>query len=224
MRNFTSSGRQITLFGEENAGSPLVWLCAFEQEGEAVWNACRNLHATAFQLAAVSIRDWNGDLSPWKCARTFKNGEDFAGNADHFLRELTGTIIPEVTAQLSEPPQYHAISGYSLAGLFAVWALYKTDVFRRAVSASGSFWFPEFLEFAALQKFAFVPDAVYFSLGDKEHKTRNPVMATVLERTQAIFEQVQAQGIPTVFERNAGNHFQDPDERTAKGILWMLAI
>ena len=79
MRNFTSSGRHITLFGEENAGSPLVWLCTFEQEGEAVWNACRNLHAPAFQLAAVSVRDWNGDLSPWKCARTFKNGEDFAG-------------------------------------------------------------------------------------------------------------------------------------------------
>ncbi len=39
------------------------------------------------------------------------------------------------------------MSDAAISGLFALWALYRTDFFAGAVSASGSVWFPGFREF-----------------------------------------------------------------------------
>ena len=51
--------------------------------------------------------------------------------------------------------QYHAIAGDSMAGLFAVYALYRTQVFSRVASASGSLWYPGLLEYALMYELAF---------------------------------------------------------------------
>ena len=51
------------------------------------------------------------------------------------------------------------------------------------------------------------PDCIYFSLGDKEAKTRNPVLKTVQENTEEIQAFYQGKGIDTVFQLNPGNHF-----------------
>ena len=39
------------------------------------------------------------------------------------------------------------IGGYSLAGLFSLWAAYQTDVFSGFAAASPSVWFPGFIEY-----------------------------------------------------------------------------
>lgn len=44
--------------------------------------------------------------------------------------------------EFTERRVFIGIAGYSLAGLFALYALYKTDVFTRVASMSGSLWFP----------------------------------------------------------------------------------
>ena len=62
-------------------------------------------------------------------------------------------------------PRWRGIAGYSLAGLFAVYALYRTDVFARAASVSGSLWFPGFREYVFSHTPLCRPDCVYFSLG-----------------------------------------------------------
>ena len=136
---FRIAGRKIEVFSHESiAPCPIVWLNTFENEGAAVWNACQALHTPDFILAAIQIEHWHDDLSPWQAPKLYKQGTDFAGNAAQFLSDLTETILPEITEHIPFKPQYHAISGYSLAGLFAVWALFQTSLFRRAASASGS--------------------------------------------------------------------------------------
>ncbi len=46
-------------------------------------------------------------------------------------------------------------------------------------------------------------------------------MLTVQDRTKALHDHFMAQQIQTTFERNPGNHFQEPALRMAKGIKWM---
>ena len=65
--------------------------------------------------------------------------------------------------------------------------------------------------------------SVYLSLGDKEEKARNPVMATVGDRIRESYELLKNQGIETILEWNHGNHFQDADIRTAKAFAWVMA-
>ena len=67
------------------------------------------------------------------------------------------------------------------------------------------------------------PDCMYFSLGDKESKTRNTVLQSVQKNTEEIHAFYQARGIDTVFHLNSGNHYEHAAERTAAGIAWLLS-
>ena len=223
-KTLTVSGRTVTLFGTPDVPCPVVWLNTYDNEGGAVREALLSLHAPAHVLAAVQIADWSGEMSPWAARGLVRREPDFPGHADRYLEELTGVLLPAVTRQLPVQPLYHAIAGYSMAGLFAVYALYRTDVFRRAASASGSLWYPGFPEFAASHEMQRIPDAVCLSLGDREARTRDPVMASVLDNTRAFYAHLQAQGIAADFVTNPGNHFQEPAQRMARDICRMLCV
>lgn len=206
----------------DNPKAPLIVLNTFGNEGEAVLEAVRADKMKDFSMLVVSDMDWNRDLSPWDAPAVFRNEAPFGGKADGFLEELVGRAIPDAVAELGEKPEYMAIAGYSLAGLFALYSLYRTDVFSRAASASGSFWFPGFLEFASSHEFRKKPERLYLSLGDREAKTRNPVMSTVQDNAEKLAAMFRGRGINTVFELNPGNHFKDPAVRMAKGIRSIL--
>ncbi|MBQ6125309.1 MAG: hypothetical protein IJL13_07895, partial [Spirochaetales bacterium] len=66
------------------------------------------------------------------------------------------------------------------------------------------------------------PSKVYLSLGDREAKTRNPVMSTVQDNTEKMAELLKKRGADVSYELNPGNHFQDPELRMAKGIFGIL--
>lgn len=173
-------------------------------------------------LVVVSNLDWNHDMSPWDSPAAFKKGEPFTGGADDYLRLLEEEIIPRAEKELPEPPAWRGLAGYSLAGLFALYAIYRTDVFSRVGCMSGSLWFPSFKEYIFSHEPKRRPDCIYFSLGDKEAKTRNPILRTVQQNTEEIQAFYQGQGIDTVFQLNQGNHFVQGVERTVAGIRWLL--
>ncbi len=125
-----------------------------------------------------------------------------------------------VLEQCNDESKTYYIGGYSLAGLFALWAVYQTDKFAAVAAASPSMWFPGFVEYMKENKIQ--TGAVYLSLGDKEAKTRNQVMATVADKMNVASEWLKSSGINTTFEWNPGNHFKDADVRTAKGFVWVL--
>lgn len=215
-------GKKISLFGTEKTSSPLVILNTYGDEGEEVWNECQKLNCPPFCLAAIGNLDWNNELSPWKSPALYKNDGGFSGGADSYLLLLTDKIIPHVCDSLGAKPSYLALAGYSLAGLFAIYAACKTDIFSRIVSASGSLWFQDFEEYVRSHDFIKKPDCIYLSLGDTEAKAKNKVLATVQDKTEFIFEIYKSLKIPVIFELNKGNHFTDAALRTAKGIKWIL--
>ena len=213
---------ETRLYKADNPAAPLIVLNTFGDEGEAVYAAVRSLTKKDLSMLVVSGMDWNRDLSPWEAPAVFKNDAPFGGKADEFLDKLLDQAIPDAVSELGSKPQFIAIAGYSLAGLFAVYSLYRTDIFSRAASASGSFWFPGFLEFASSHEFLKKPQRLYLSLGDREAKTRNPVMSTVQDNAEKLAAMFRGRGIDTVFELNPGNHFMDPALRMAKGIRSIL--
>ena len=108
---------------------------------------------------------------------------------------------------------------YSLAGLFALWAAYQTDVFAGVVAASPSIWFPGFVDYMKANDIKV--KNVYLSLGDKEEKAKNPTMATVGDCIREAYAWLNEQGVNVTLEWNQGNHFKDADVRTAKGFTWV---
>ena len=162
-----------------------------------------------FCLIAIKVQNWNLDLSPWKAPAVFGK-EGFGGGADKTLEE--------VLKYCSDRDKTYIIGGYSLAGLFALWAAYQTDVFAAVAAASPSIWFPGFVDF--MKENEIHSKAVYLSLGDKEEKARNPVMATVGACIREASDILKEKGIKIILEWNQGNHFKDADLRTAKAFAW----
>lgn len=205
-------------FSRESAPKvPLVLLHTFQGEGKEVFDKCAEIGCKNFALAAIGELNWNRDLSPWPTP-AIKNNRYGFGGADGYIRKLTGEIMPEIRGGLDFEPLFTAIAGYSLAGLFALYAAYKTDIFSRIASVSGSLWFPGFTEFAEANNFAKTPDLIYLSLGEAEAKTRDKNLASVQKNTEKLAEIYKSRSIPTIFELNPGNHFTETILRTAKGI------
>ena len=221
-KEFFADGKKITLYGLENINAPVVYLNTVINEGEKVFNAYNSLNCPPFVLAAISNLDWDADMSPWAIPPISKRDTPCSGGANAFLKLLTETIIPKVNGLIEGKAAYNAIAGYSLAGLFALYSLYKTTAFTKAATASGSLWFPDFTEYATNNEFAVTPDCIYFSLGDTEANTKNSVLQTVEKNTFFLETYYRAKGIKTVYVPNKGNHFQNPFGRMASGIKWLL--
>lgn len=215
-------GKHIYIYGERDVAAPLVIINTFEGDGSGIYSELGKLTDTKITLAVISDLNWDDEMSPWECPPLGKNEAPCTGGADRYLEKMAGNIIPAIKNALTDEPEYIAIAGYSLAGLFAIYSLYKTDLFSRAVSASGSMWFPDFAGYVRENDFSRRPDRVYFSLGDKESHTRHPLLQNVEDRTRKIHEYYRSCSIDTVFEMNPGNHFRDADMRLAKGIAWIL--
>ncbi|MBQ3271830.1 MAG: hypothetical protein IJH44_01100 [Solobacterium sp.] len=164
-------------------------------------------------LLSLSGFDWNDMLSPWPAEKIFKKGADFGGNADELVTVLETEIVPQVREQLD--PERLIIAGYSLAGLFSLYAATKTDVFDACASVSGSLWYPGFD--AYLKDHPVHCGKIYLSLGDAEKKTKNPVMSQVEAKTREAADLLSA-GAEVIFEMNPGGHFNEPDKRIIKAI------
>ena len=63
---------------------------------------------------------------------------------------------------------------------------------------------------------------VYLSLGNKEEKTRNPVMAKVGDCIREGHEWIKAEGVNCTLEWNQGGHFKEPMTRTARAFAWVM--
>lgn len=169
----------------------------------------------SFCLKAVKVDNWNKDLSPWPAPAVFGK-EDFGAGAEETLAYLLKEAVPHKT----NSPQKVYIGGYSLAGLFALWAGYQTEVFSGIAAASPSIWFPGFTEY--MKENELHARAVYLSLGDREERTRNPVMARVGDAIREAYAHLQETGVDCVLEWNKGNHFKEPDLRTARAFAWVM--
>ena len=154
-----------------------------------------------FYMIAVKVDNWNNDLSPWAAPPVFGK-EPFGDGAKATLDYLQSEIISSFVGRSIY------LGGYSLAGLFALWAAYQTDAFDEKYAMSNPI----------------KTKAVYLSLGDKEEKTRNPVMAQVGNAICSIYQHLSKSGVNCTLEWNEGNHFREPDIRIAKGFAWLINL
>ncbi len=192
--------------------SLLVYLASGEREdAEALFHALEG--SAPFALAVFRLCDWNSELSPWPAEAVFGD-EGFSGHGCETLSRLE-SALPAAYAGL---PCH--IGGYSLAGLFALWALHESRAFSGCAAVSASFWYPglpDYVRSAPLSEDA----RIYLSLGKKESKSRNRQMRTVAAALNELYEYYASHCVCTL-EWNEGNHFTEPLERMRRGFAWLL--
>jgi len=184
-------------------------LAAMENELEAIGQ-----HTDVpFRLAAFKVNDWQTELTPWTSPAVFGR-VPFGDKAAITLTFITDQLLPKLACRRV------MLGGYSLAGLFALWAGSNTDRFDAIAAASPSVWYPGWMEYAGTHRLH--SGTVYLSLGDKEERTKHPVMARVGDNIRRQYRLLSEQGVNTMLEWNEGNHFRDAHLRMAKGFAWII--
>lgn len=221
MFTFTSGNKKITVYPALAENKPVIYLTTYNDDGGEFYAEVQKGGCPDFTLVTVSGLNWEAELSPWAAGNLFKYSEMFTGGADDYLQFLTQQFLPQAEAGLNGI-LWRGLAGYSLAGLFTVYALYKTDLFSRAASMSGSLWYPGFKDFALQNTLCKTPQHLYFSLGDKEARARNQYLKTVQQCTEELAAHYRSLGINTFYELNPGGHYRDIIKRSAAGIKWLL--
>ena len=175
-----------------------------------------------FTLAAFLIEDWNHELSPWEAPEVLGR-ESFGAGAGSTLQYITETLLPWLEENSGSDHKIECcLGGYSLSGLFALWAAHQTDRFCGIAAVSPSVWFPGWESY--METHGIQTPTVYLSLGTREEKTRNKTMAAVGDNIRRQHELLRSACTVNqcVLEWNPGNHFADSDLRTAKGFAWLM--
>ena len=213
--------RPCRIYGEAHAEYLLLQMTG-EHELQSMDSEVAAIAQSAhhFLFAAIPVESWNDALSPWEAPAVWGK-ESFGGNAADTLSFLTEQVIPTLKQQYPLPENVKIIlGGYSLAGLFALWASTQTALFSGVAAASPSVWFPGWMEFE--QQHPIQAQCIYLSLGDKEEHTKNAVMAAVGDNIRALHRELAGRSKDCTLEWNSGGHFKDTDLRTARAFRWVM--
>lgn len=206
--------RLIYRAADMDAAAPVIFLVGESEERAAGLLAAVQKAKWNCALAAVPVSDWNAQLSPWPGKAVFRGGEDFAGGADAFFDALMAEV-PRILREAGS--DCACIMGYSLAGLFALYAATKTDAFARVAALSPSVWYEGFLDYFAKNLPA--KGRFYLSLGRKEEKTGNAVLRTVGDNLRAV-QQMLGEDVPLAM--HDGGHYTDVEKRMIAAIEWLI--
>lgn len=235
-QNLMVGGRRCSLFCPSlrpSVSSPaplLVQLVSHHQqedlqrEVELLFSALGQLSAFHFPLSplfvAVPIADWELELMPWAEPAVSSRPEVGSG-AGETLLFLSEELLPALSSLLPSAAPV-VLGGYSLAGLFALWAACQTDRFAAVAAGSPSLWAGDWPAYTAHNPM--MAKQVYLSLGDREERSRNKTFARVGDRIRDEYQRLQQQlgmeNTSLVWEQ--GGHFADPAARMVRAFVWCL--
>ena len=200
-------------------------------------------------VVSIPIANWNDTLTPWPAPGFYDDEPWFGGHGGETLEELTCRTIPAIEAELdiesdTESPRSllprkgsriikRAICGYSLGGLFALYAFVNDSRFDACASISGSLWYQGWMHYirkktecvasskSVVNRFDGRGRYAFLSVGKKECKSGLPLFRCVEDNMHASADLLRAAGCQVDTVVGPGNHMQHIPERfsTALGAL-----
>lgn len=193
---------------------------------------------TGFAMVFFDCVEWARALMPWADDAVSRDAE-VGRHAPDTLRFIEHTLLPWLRERFGELPRI--IGGYSLGGLFALWAARNTDAFTAVAAASPSLWINSWGEYAAAHPILSpqattqhstlnIPhsesrsSAIHLSLGDREEHCRNQRMKRIGDCVRAEHALLCQQLSPTAvtLRWHEGGHFGAEAERTAEAFAWCI--
>lgn len=166
----------------------------------------------ASAVVRAPVREWGARLTPWPAPGLRAGDPDFAGGAAQTLSELLATTTV-FEAREGLRPARRAICGYSLAGLFALYAFVSCGAFDACASVSGSVWYPGWVDYLRAAAFDGAGRLAFLSVGKKERRAGPAVFRHVEEDLAACADALRAHGCAVETSLGPGSHVQHQRER-----------
>lgn len=223
MNEFEIGSLKIHVFPAATENSPVVYLHGLDGFALDVEPTLEDAYDGKVSLVVITIpyEEWSNLLAPWSTPDGWPQYVACTGGAPEYIKTFTGQIVPKAESFMQKPGE-RVLAGYSLAGLFAIWSLFETDLFDKIACASGSLWFPGFEKWFFTHQMKRIPEYVYFSISDEEFNSENKYLEPVKPTTIAVRNWFDRQGVETTFVLDPGDHYQDVLQRTSAAIFWVL--
>lgn len=221
MQSVSIGGKACLLYASASPECFLIQLTARHESQNLETEVAMLRRACGERIAflAFDVGEWAVALMPWPDEAVSKDAR-VGHHAADTLACIEQHLLPWLTARYGNKPC--AIGGYSLGGLFALWASCSTGAFSAVAAASPSVWIRGWVHYA--ETHATRAQQVYLSLGDREEHCRNVRMAqvgTCIRRQGELL--AEALGTEnTVLEWNEGNHFNNEAQRMARAFEWCV--
>ncbi len=173
-------------------------------------------------VVSVPVANWNDALSPWPADALHMGDPGFGGHGPEALDELLDKFIPAVEGEKNLAPRRRAICGYSLGGLFALYALAESMTFDACAALSASLWYEGWVDYLR-RRCEDAPEELsgrfaYLSVGTKEKRGGPPIVRGVQRAMGECADILAAAGCETRFVTGPGNHVQYQQERYSAGL------
>lgn len=172
----------------------------------------------AATVVRLPVRNWNRSLTPWAAPGLYRGEPDFGGEAAATLAQLVDDTIPHIESHANLRPRARAICGYSLGGLFALYALTHADAFAACACVSGSVWYEGWTDYLHGLDQDLSGRFAYLSLGTKERRAARPLLKTVQDRMEACANVLDAHGCEVEYRLVPGGHLQHVSPRLEMGL------
>lgn len=171
-----------------------------------------------FLFVGINLDAWTTCLMPWADEAVIRDNEK--PEADSTLQYIISCLLPWLNGSYGQLPCI--LGGYSLGGLFALWAATKEERFYGVAAASPSVWIKGWLTYSASNHL--LCRQAYLSLGDREEHVRNQRMAAVgtCIREYLLTAKKQIGEVQVTMEWNKGGHFDDEPQRMARAFIWNI--
>ena len=192
---------------------------------EEPFNHLIRKHQPALNFVLINAHNRTDDYTPWPLQSSETMPLDFGGKAAEHLSFFATHVIPFCESEygFSSSTEKRVIGGYSLGGLFSLYAAVNNDLFGTVLSCSSSLWYPDFLDYLKEHPFKAPYSKLYMSVGDQEGITATNLTATQTSNTIALkdFYEPKFQAGNYKFTLEEGNHGNDIPGRVERAVEWV---
>ena len=182
-------------------------------------------HRPALNFVLIASNNRTDDYTPWPLLASDTLLMDFGGKSEEHLSFIKTCVVPFCESEygFASSAEKRVIGGYSLGGLFSLYAAVNTNLFGTALSCSSSLWFPDFLDYLKEHPFKAAHPKLYMSVGDQEGTTATNLTADQTLNTIALkdFYEPKFQPGDFKFTLEVGNHGNNISGRAWRAIEWV---
>ena len=214
-------GRAEFRGGTGGSASPAIYVIdspehPFDLAGPAAGIACT--------IVKVPVTNWNDNLTPWPAPGLYRGESDFGGNAARTLDGLRDRVIPAIERDCGLHPHKRAICGYSLGGLFALYAFAHCTRFDACACLSGSVWYDGWVEHLRGLGLDGTGRFAYLSVGSKEKRAAREPLKRVQDNMGQCADILRERGCEVDYAVGPGGHMNFIPERFAAGLAALDAF
>lgn len=214
-------GQGELVAGSGGASAPAIYVIDLAEHPFDVAAAAQGRVAN---VVKVPVRAWGENLTPWPAPGLHQGDPDFGGGAPGTLRELVETTAPALESRFGLAPARRAVCGYSLGGLFVLYAFTRLPYFSSCACLSGSLWYEGWLDYFRSLAFDGSGRYAFFSIGKRECKAGPRIMRSVQDDMEACAQVCRERGCAVDVTVGPGNHMQHYVERFDAGLAALDAF